>query len=134
MSTTIPTARVLRRLLASGVLVRAERLLERVHPADLGPLLADLTPDEVQRLLRAYGFPVAPSRTAATDAEDYRHSPTFNRGFPFTASLFVARPGTQDDGSRYIADADYALGDVSVVNPGLVEYNMFYFTLETRFF
>jgi len=48
MSTTIPTARVLRRLLASGVLVRAERLLERVHPADLGPLLANLTPSEIR--------------------------------------------------------------------------------------
>jgi len=48
MATTIPTARVLRRLLASGVLVRAERLLERVHPADLGPLLADLSPSEIR--------------------------------------------------------------------------------------
>lgn len=48
MTTRIPTARVLRRLLASGVLVRAERLLERVHPADLGPLLADLSPSEIR--------------------------------------------------------------------------------------
>ncbi len=48
MPSTIPTARVLRRLLASGVLVRAERLLERVHPADLGPLLADLSPSEIR--------------------------------------------------------------------------------------
>lgn len=48
MATTIPTARVLRRLLASGVLVRAERLLERVHPADLGPLLSDLSPSEIR--------------------------------------------------------------------------------------
>ncbi len=48
MPTSIPTARVLRRLLASGVLVRAERLLERVHPADLGPLLADLSPSEIR--------------------------------------------------------------------------------------
>ena len=43
-----PTTRVLRRLLASGVHARAERLLERIHPADLGPLLASLTPDEIR--------------------------------------------------------------------------------------
>jgi len=45
------TARVLRRLLVSGALVRAERLLTRVHPADLGPILADLTPDEVRTVI-----------------------------------------------------------------------------------
>ena len=43
----VTTTRVLRRLLASGVTSRAERLLARVHPADLGPLMADLTPEEV---------------------------------------------------------------------------------------
>jgi magnesium transporter len=42
------TARVLRRLLESGAHTRAERLLSRVHPADLGPILGDLTPDEVR--------------------------------------------------------------------------------------
>jgi len=45
---TRPTTRVLRRLLASGVHARAERLLERIHPADLGPLLSSLTPDEIR--------------------------------------------------------------------------------------
>ncbi len=48
MATAIGTTRVLRRLLSSGVYGRAERLLERIHPADLGPLLADLTPDEIR--------------------------------------------------------------------------------------
>jgi magnesium transporter len=51
MSKPIVTARILRRLLASGVHTRAERLLERVHPADLGPLLADLTPDEIRTVI-----------------------------------------------------------------------------------
>ena len=48
MATPIVTTRILRRLLASGVHHRAERLLGRIHPADLGPLLADLTPDEIR--------------------------------------------------------------------------------------
>jgi magnesium transporter len=48
MAKPVVTKRVLRRLLASGVHSRAERLLQRVHPADLGPLLADLTPDEIR--------------------------------------------------------------------------------------
>jgi magnesium transporter len=47
MAETIVTSRVLRRLLKEGVQSRAERMLARVHPADLGPLLADLTPDEI---------------------------------------------------------------------------------------
>jgi len=47
MAETIVTSRVLRRLLKEGVQNRAERMLARVHPADLGPLLADLTPDEI---------------------------------------------------------------------------------------
>ena len=48
MATPIVTTRILRRLLASGVHYRAERLLGRIHPADLGPLFADLTPDEIR--------------------------------------------------------------------------------------
>ena len=47
----IITTRILRRLLSSGVHTRAERLLERIHPADLGPLLADLTPDEIRTVI-----------------------------------------------------------------------------------
>ena len=47
MAKPIGTTRILRRLLASGVTVRAERLLEKIHPADLAPLISDLTPDEV---------------------------------------------------------------------------------------
>ncbi len=42
------TARILRRLLASGVTGRAERLLLRLRPAELAPLLADLTPAEIR--------------------------------------------------------------------------------------
>ena len=45
------TARILRRLLSSGVYARAERLLARIHPADLGPLLAGLTPDEIRTVI-----------------------------------------------------------------------------------
>jgi magnesium transporter len=41
-------ARILRRLLASGATGRAERLLARMQPADIAPLLAGLTPDEVR--------------------------------------------------------------------------------------
>jgi magnesium transporter len=48
MAKPLVTARILRRLLASGVETRAERLLARIHPADLGPLLSDLTPEEVR--------------------------------------------------------------------------------------
>jgi magnesium transporter len=47
----IITTRILRRFLASGVLTRAERLLERIHPADLGPLLADLSPEEIRTVI-----------------------------------------------------------------------------------
>ena len=46
MAQPVVTTRILRRLLKSGAHVRAEKLLERIHPADLGPLLGDLTPDE----------------------------------------------------------------------------------------
>jgi len=45
------TARILRRLLASGLRRRAERLLARIHAADFGPLLADLEPDEIETVL-----------------------------------------------------------------------------------
>ena len=51
MAKPIVTARILRRLLGSGVYVRAERLLARMHPADLGPLIADLTPDEIRTVI-----------------------------------------------------------------------------------
>ena len=51
MATPIGTTRVLRRLLTGGVYSRAERLLERIHPADLGPLLAELTPDEIRTVI-----------------------------------------------------------------------------------
>lgn len=51
MAPTEVTTRILRRLLASGVTSRAERLLSRVHPADLGPLFADLTPEEIRRVV-----------------------------------------------------------------------------------
>ena len=45
------TTRVLRRLLASGLVTRAERLLARSHPADLAPMLGDLQPDEVRTVV-----------------------------------------------------------------------------------
>ncbi len=51
MAKPIVTARILRRLLSSGVYVRAERLLSRMHPADLGPLIAGLTPDEIRTVI-----------------------------------------------------------------------------------
>ena len=51
MAAPIVTTRILRRFLNSGVHTRAERVLQRVHPADLGPLLADLTPDEIRTVI-----------------------------------------------------------------------------------
>jgi magnesium transporter len=51
MATPELTTRILRRLLASGLTGRAERLLARVHAADLGPLLANLTQDEMRTVL-----------------------------------------------------------------------------------
>jgi len=48
MAQPIVTTRILRRLLQTGAHFRAEKLLERIHPADLGPLLAALTPDEIR--------------------------------------------------------------------------------------
>ena len=41
------TARTLRRLLASGVTSRAERLLSKMPPADVAPVLSDLSREEV---------------------------------------------------------------------------------------
>ncbi len=51
MAGTGSTLRVLRRLLASGLTGRAERLLARLHPADLGPLLSALTPEEIRTVI-----------------------------------------------------------------------------------
>lgn len=51
MPESIVTSRVLRRLLKGGLQNHAERMLARVHPADLGPLLADLTPDEIRTVI-----------------------------------------------------------------------------------
>ena len=51
MAKPIVTTRILRRLLNSGVYTRAERMLSRIHPADLGPLLSDLHPDEVRTVI-----------------------------------------------------------------------------------
>ncbi len=48
MAQPVVTTRILRRLLKTGAHFRAEKLLERIHPADLGPILADLTPDEIR--------------------------------------------------------------------------------------
>lgn len=48
MAQPVVTTRILRRLLKTGAHFRAEKLLERIHPADLGPLLSDLTPDEIR--------------------------------------------------------------------------------------
>lgn len=45
------TTRILRRLLASGVTGRAEKLLARLHPADLAPLLSGLSDDELRVVL-----------------------------------------------------------------------------------
>jgi magnesium transporter len=47
MATPELTTRILRRLLANGLSTRAERLIARVHAADLGPLLANLTQEEI---------------------------------------------------------------------------------------
>jgi magnesium transporter len=51
MATQEVTARILRRLLASGAVARAERLLARLQPADVAPLLSGLTPDEVRTVI-----------------------------------------------------------------------------------
>ena len=51
MAKPVVTTRILRRLLAVGVDGRASRLLSRIHPADLGPLLAELTSDELRSVI-----------------------------------------------------------------------------------
>ena len=51
MATPEFTARTLRRLLASGVTARAERLLAKIPPADVAPLLSDLGRDEVRTVI-----------------------------------------------------------------------------------
>jgi magnesium transporter len=51
MATPQETTRILRRLLASGMDTRAERVLMRMHPADLGPVLSGLTPPEIRTVI-----------------------------------------------------------------------------------
>jgi magnesium transporter len=51
MATPQVTTRILRRLLASGVNTRAERLLARMPPADIAPLLSGLNPAEIRTVI-----------------------------------------------------------------------------------
>jgi magnesium transporter len=51
MATPEVTTRILRRLLASGVHTRAERLLARMQPADIAPLLSGLNPAEIRTVI-----------------------------------------------------------------------------------
>jgi magnesium transporter len=51
MATPQVTGRILRRLLASGVTGRAERLLARMAPADVALLLPELTQDEIRTVI-----------------------------------------------------------------------------------
>ncbi len=51
MATPQVTSRILRRLLASGVTGRAERLLARMAPADVALLLHELTSDEIRAVI-----------------------------------------------------------------------------------
>jgi len=51
MATPEVTTRILRRLLASGVRGRAERLLARMPPADIAPLLSGLNPAEIRTVV-----------------------------------------------------------------------------------
>ncbi len=51
MATPQVTSRILRRLLASGVTGRAERLLGRMAPSDVALLLPELTPDEIRAVI-----------------------------------------------------------------------------------
>ena len=69
MATPIGTQRVLRRLLTSGVHARADRLLERIHPADLGPLLSGLTSDEIRTVIDM----LFKQRRAATTLRELPH-------------------------------------------------------------
>ncbi len=45
------TARILRKLLASGMNARVQRLLGRMRPADRGPVLSALTPPEIRTVI-----------------------------------------------------------------------------------
>lgn len=51
MASTQETVRILRRLLASDLASRADRLLTRMLPADRAPVLSALTPPEVRRVV-----------------------------------------------------------------------------------
>jgi len=51
MATPEVTTRILRRLLASGVHTRAERLLSRMPPADIAPLLSGLDRNEIRMVI-----------------------------------------------------------------------------------
>lgn len=51
MATAQETTRVLRRLLASGMNARAQRLLARMHPADRGPVISGLTHPEIRTVI-----------------------------------------------------------------------------------
>jgi magnesium transporter len=51
MATPQVTSRILRRLLASGVTGRAERLLARMPPTDVALLLPELTSDEIRAVI-----------------------------------------------------------------------------------
>jgi magnesium transporter len=51
MATAKLTVGILRKLIAGGVTGRAERLLARLHPADLAPLLGGLEPDEIRTVV-----------------------------------------------------------------------------------
>ncbi len=51
MATPQETTRILRRLLASGMQARAQRLLGRMRPADRGPVLSGLTPPEIRTVV-----------------------------------------------------------------------------------
>jgi magnesium transporter len=62
MAQPLVTTRILRRLLKTGAHLRAEKLLERIHPADLGPILSDLTPSETRTVIDL----LAKHRRAAT--------------------------------------------------------------------
>ena len=53
MATPRVTSRILRRLLASGVTGRAERLLARMAPSDVALLLPELTSDEIRAVIES---------------------------------------------------------------------------------
>lgn len=51
MASSPITTRILRRLLASGVTDRAEKLLARLHPVELAPILSELSPEETRTVV-----------------------------------------------------------------------------------